>query len=629
MTNCPEMRLGKRCIGGNHPCYIIAEAGINHNGSMEMARRLVDAARETGADAVKFQMRNLHHCYPGALLKDPNIAEWGFHHILSALKDADFGADEFRMLREYCIEKEIEFLCTPWDISSLNTLESMNVSYYKISSADLVNLPLIDAVAATGKPMILSTGMATEKEIERTVRHLKAMDAEFALLHCVSAYPAPFESLNLRYITVLQQYGVPVGYSGHERGISVPVVARVLGACIIEKHITLDRTLPGPDHATSLEPYGFKKMVRDIRVAETALGQAEKSICQIEQVNRHVLRKSLVAARDISAGETITSDMVKAKGPGKGISPQRIEELIGVVVQRDISHDDYFVEGDLLPEELIPVDKERFTRKWGFKARFHDLDEIVGIQPDFIELHLSEHDVRNGVPEINVYPATDLYIHAPEFFNGRLLDLGSEDVTHRHASAEILRRVIELSEKLAVRFRSVAGIIVHAGGMTLDEPVRDTDRILERIIDEMRRLIRMGPDILPENLPPRPWYLGGQWFQNVLTLPEDLLRLHGELNCQITFDLCHAQLACTVYERSLTDYIDTVMPVTRHVHLSDASGIDGEGLQVDEGIIDWPETLLHLRRHQFTWVPEIWSGHLNRASGFRLALQRLVNHGGL
>lgn len=629
MTPDPVMHLGETPIGGKHPCYIIAEAGINHNGDLDIARRLVDAAHDAGANAVKFQMRDLTHCYPRDLLNDPNIAEWGFQHIISALKDADFGPDEFLTLRQYCRDRDIEFLCTPWDVSSLNTLEALHVKFYKISSADLVNIPLIDAVAAKGKPMILSTGMATEKEIERTVSHLKSIHAEFALLHCVSAYPAPFESLNLRFIRTLKKYGVPVGYSGHERGISVPVVARVLGASIIEKHITIDRTLPGPDHAASLEPYGFRKMVRDIRVAESALGKPEKTICQIEQVNRHVLRKSLVAARDVSAGERINADMVTVTGPGKGISPQRIEELLGVVIQRDVKKHDYFVEGDLMPEKLVPVDRQKLQRKWGFKARFHDLAEIMTMEPDFVELHLSEHDVRNGMPDFPGYPGTDLFIHAPEFFNGKLLDLASVDAQHRRKSSDIVKSVIGLAERLAPRFRSVRGIVLHAGGMTLDEPVRSPDPILERIIDELRPLVSQYPDLLPENLPPRPWYLGGQWYQNVLTLPEDLLTLNRELGCKVTLDLCHAQLSCTVFRRSLQSYISTTMPITAHVHLSDASGIDGEGLQIDEGIIDWPETLRLLRQFDFTWVPEIWSGHLNRASGFRVALQRLIIHGGL
>ncbi|MBN1295827.1 N-acetylneuraminate synthase family protein [bacterium] len=626
---CCTIQLGDRIVGESHPCYIIAEAGINHNGSVERARQLVDAAVECGADAVKFQMRHLDQCYPAGLLKEPNLAEWGFHHILGALKDADLSPGAFGSLKDYCSDKEIEFLCTPWDIPSLHHLDSIGVRFFKVSSADLVNLPLIDAIADTGKAMILSTGMATEKEIGRTVEHLKLRNAVFALLHCVSAYPAPFDSLNMRFIETLRKFNVPVGYSGHERGISIPVVARVLGASIIEKHITLDRTLPGPDHASSLEPVGFKKMVRDIRVAEIALGRPEKRICQIEQINRHVLRKSLLATRDIAIGERVTRDMICVAGPGKGITPQRMDELLNVTVQRRICKDDYFVEGDLEPDPNIEFDRTRLVRKWGLKARFHDMAAMLDLKPDFIEMHLSEHDIDNAIPQSDWYPETDLFVHAPEFFRHRLLDLASDDHAHRAASADMIRRTADLAAGLAPRFRSLAGIVVHAGGMTMDEPSKERIRLMDRIINELHPLLAEYPMILPENLPPRPWYLGGQWFQNVMTQAEDMVLLSDTLRCRVTFDLSHAQLACTLAGTALSDFIDSVMPIAAHLHIADASGIDGEGLQIDEGIIDWDDTLKRLRNHLFTWLPEIWSGHLNGALGFRTALCRLIEHGGL
>ena len=293
--------LPGREIGPDEPCFVIIEAGVNHNGSLEMALQLVDAAAEAGGDAVKFQKRNLQSLYPPELLDNPNSAEWAFQYILPILKEVELSDDEFRQVKAHCDRRGIRFMCTPWDEASVDFLEEVGVDIYKVASADLINLPLLDKLVATGKPLILSTGMALLEEIECTVRFLKEREADFALLHCVSTYPAPFENLNLRFIETLKQFGVPVGYSSHERGIAMPLVALTLGACIIEKHITLDRTLPGPDHAASLEPHGIGKMLRDIRHAEQALGRPVKELSAMERLNRHVLRKSLAATQAIPA----------------------------------------------------------------------------------------------------------------------------------------------------------------------------------------------------------------------------------------------------------------------------------------------------------------------------------------
>ncbi len=195
--------IGDRKIGAGEPCFVIAEAGVNHNGRLDLALRLVDAAVEAGADAVKFQKRHLESLYPQQLLQDPNRAEWAIHYLIPYLQECELIDEDLGSVKAYCVERGIRFLCTPWDSVSLALLETLGVEAYKISSADLVNLPLIDEVAETGKPLILSTGMSTWHEIEVTARHLGQRGVEFALLHCVSAYPAPFESLNLRVIDTM------------------------------------------------------------------------------------------------------------------------------------------------------------------------------------------------------------------------------------------------------------------------------------------------------------------------------------------------------------------------------------------------------------------------------------------
>jgi N-acetylneuraminate synthase len=542
------------------------------------------------------------------------------------LKQAELTQDEFRLVHQHCAKRHLRFMCTPWDEESLRFLEGLGVEVYKVASADLINLPLLERLCATGKPLILSTGMASLAEIRTTVEYLQAKGAKFALLHCVSTYPAPFESLNLRFLTTLKQFGVPVGYSGHERGIAVPVAALALGARIIEKHLTLDRSLPGPDHAASLEPQGFEKLVRDLRNAEVALGSPQKSLTTMELLNRQVLGKSLVAARDLPAGTTVTREMVKVCGPGKGLSPQRLEGLIGVQLTRALRQGEYFVEHDLDPSPPAEIQRERLRRPWGLKARFHDLAEVLARKPRVVELHFSAEDVDyHFAPPAQKHPQ-QLFVHAPEFAGSRLLDLCSPDDEVRERACTLLQRTINKAVELGRCFSGPVGVVIHVGGMSMDEPIRDRDRLLTRAVEAFRRLESHGAVLLPENLPPRPWYLGGQWIQNVFIRPEEMIEICQELGLGMTLDISHAQLSCNVTGQKLIDFVKLCLPYTRHLHLADAQGIDGEGLQIGEGVVEWDTVLELLARSDFTWVPEIWSGHLREGAGFVEALNRLSRY---
>lgn len=621
------MLLTDRRIGPGEPCFIIVEAGVNHNGSLEMALQLVDAAMAAGGDAVKFQKRDLKTLYPAGLLDNANSAEWAFQYLLPILKQIELSDDEFRQIKVHCDQKGIRFMCTPWDEASVDFLESLGVELYKVASADLVNLPLIAKIVATGKPLILSTGMATVEEIRYTVDFLKAREADFALLHCVSTYPAPFENLNLRFIESLKEFDVPVGYSSHERGIAIPLVALALGATIIEKHLTLDRTLPGPDHAASLEPQGMEKLIRDIRHAEQALGRPEKKLSSMEQLNRHLLRKSLVAAVDLPAGTIITPSIVKVIGPGKGLSPQRLNELVGKTLRRPIKQDDYFTENDLKQEEVTLLDPGRIHHAWGFKARFHDLAAMLEKKPRLVELHFSAEDVDQPfTPPPNPHPQ-QLFIHAPEFAHSRLLDLCALDDTIRQRAIQLVQRTIDKAAQLRPHFSGPVGVVIHVGGMSMDEPISDRQLLLRRAVEAFKQLDPKGTILLPENLPPRPWYLGGQWYQNVFIRAEELIEFCQELGVGMTLDISHAQLYCNSANVRLADFVRRCLPYTRHLHLGDAAGIDGEGLQIGDGVVDWDEIMALLVKEEFTWVPEIWSGHLNGAAGFIEAINRLSRFG--
>jgi N-acetylneuraminate synthase len=323
-------------IGSDQPTYIIAEIGINHNGDPEAAKKLVDVAVKAGVNAVKFQKRCLSSLYSRDILENTDKYEQNFQYMIPLLKKVELGEDQMEELKKHCESMGITFLCTPFDLRSASFLEGIGVPAFKIASADLNNYELIDFVADTGKPVIVSTGMSYFTEIEKTVGQMKRKGAEFALLHCRSSYPVWPREVNLKMIDRLKTFGVPVGYSGHDIGITVPLVAASMGACIIEKHITLDRNMTGPDHKISLEPFELERMVRDIKVADQAMGKEKRYLLRGEILNRELFGKSLVAKRNIIKGETITGEMIAVMGPGKGLPPSMAGELEGKTDRKSV-----------------------------------------------------------------------------------------------------------------------------------------------------------------------------------------------------------------------------------------------------------------------------------------------------
>nr|BFE77847.1 hypothetical protein GCM10020093_004480 [Planobispora longispora] len=276
------MRIGDALVGQDQPVYVIAEIGINHNGDLDIARRLIDVAADAGCQAVKFQKRTPEICVPLEQRDQIRQTPWGEMTYMEYKIRTEFGADEYTEIAKYAAERDLHWFASPWDVPSVEFLEEMNVVTHKVASASVTDLELLRALAATDKPIILSTGMSTLEEIDRAVEILGT--SKLVLMHATSTYPLPPEEANLRTIATLQErYGVPVGYSGHERGLQISLAAVTLGAVAVERHITLDRTMWGSDHAASLEPSGLEHLVRDIRIIETALGDGVKRVFPGEQ----------------------------------------------------------------------------------------------------------------------------------------------------------------------------------------------------------------------------------------------------------------------------------------------------------------------------------------------------------
>lgn len=327
--------------------YVIAEAGVNHNGSPELAMRLAAAAKAAGADAVKFQTFRAEKLASAtaaqAAYQKENMGDTGSQ--LAMLKRLELSREDFRQLKAYCDSIGITFLSTAFDDESLDFLEELNLPVLKIPSGEVTNLPLLERLAATGKPLLLSTGMCDMDEVAAAVTLLKEKGAgDICLLHCTTAYPAPVDGVNLRaMVAMAEAFGLPVGYSDHTEGIQVPVAAVALGARVIEKHFTLDKTMEGPDHKASLTPDELTAMVAAVRSVEQALGDGVKAPTPAELQNRAVARKSIVAACPIRRGEVFTEQNLTTKRPGDGLSPMCWHQVLGTTACRDYDTDDLIV----------------------------------------------------------------------------------------------------------------------------------------------------------------------------------------------------------------------------------------------------------------------------------------------
>lgn len=324
--------------------FVIAEAGVNHNGSLELAKELVDAAKDAGADCVKFQTfvsKNIvsKNAVKAEYQKQQTEPEESQQDMLKKL---ELSFVEFVELNEYCKCKSIEFMSTAFDFDSIDFLDSLEMGTWKIPSGDITNLPYLIKIAKLNKPVILSTGMSTLEDIRSAIKALKENGAEeLTVLHCTTEYPTPFEDVNLRAMnTIKEKFGVKVGYSDHTKGIEVPIAAVALGATVIEKHFTLDRNMEGPDHKASLEPNELKAMVDSIRHIELALGNGMKQPAESEKKNMAVARKSIIASKDIKTGDIFTEENLTVKRPGDGINPMRWFDVIGKYAPRDFEEDE-------------------------------------------------------------------------------------------------------------------------------------------------------------------------------------------------------------------------------------------------------------------------------------------------
>jgi sialic acid synthase SpsE/sugar phosphate isomerase/epimerase len=627
------VRIEDRIIGDGQACFVIAEIGNNHNGDITLAKHLVDEAKKAGADCAKFQMRDLSALYVNKGIVNDASDNLGTQYTLDLLSKFQLSNEELIEVFDYCKSQDIIPLCTPWDIPSLNILEDYGMPAYKVASADFTNHELLRAMASTGKTMICSTGMTTSEEIEKTVALLSELGTPYVLLHCNSTYPAPFQDINLNYMLKIKEIGnCPIGYSGHERGINVSIGAVALGANVIERHITIDRTMEGNDHKASLLPEEFGNMIKGIRQVELSLGSAgDRKMSQGEMMNRVNLAKSLIIKNDLKEGELITEEMLDVKAPGKGLQPIYAEELIGKRAKRNFLEGDFFYPTDIY-EDSVSSRAYHFDFPWGIPVRYHDFKELgTATNLDFVEFHLSYKDMELDLSDFfNSKSELGYVVHSPELFaNDHTLDLCSTDPDYRARSIKELSKVIEITKALRPYFTMTEKpmIVTNVGGFTdngfLSKKERDKRyHILE---ESLSKLDLSEVEIIPQTMPPFPWHFGGQQYHNLFVDADETKDFCVRNNMRICLDISHSKLACAHYNYSFYEFLEKTLPYTAHMHLADSEGTGGEGLQIGEGEIDFPmfaKKAIELAPTAW-FIPEIWQGHENNGEGFWVALEKL------
>lgn len=340
-----KLIIDGRVIQDNSSCYVIAEIGHNHQGKLELAKEMFKAAKECGADAVKLQKRDNRGLFTAAGYNKPYDNPNSFGATYGEHREAlEFGEAEYKELQAYAAELGVTMFATAFDVSSADFLEKLDIPAYKMASGDLKNIPLLTHVAKFQKPMIISTGGGTMEDVNRAYDAIMPINQQLCILQCTAGYPAEFNEMNLAVITTFRERfpGVTVGLSSHDNGIAMALAAYMLGARVIEKHFTLNHTMKGTDQAFSLEPIGFRKMVRDIERVKVAIGNGVKQVYESEKAPIIKMGKKLVAARDLPAGYAIQREDIAVKSPGDGLQPYEIDKIIGRLTRQALKEDDDF-----------------------------------------------------------------------------------------------------------------------------------------------------------------------------------------------------------------------------------------------------------------------------------------------
>jgi len=633
-----SIKIGEKYVGETYDPTVIAEIGVNHDGNINIAKQLINEAFLAGAHFVKFQHRSLSNSYIdfGGESSSELSTESTIHH----LRKVNFSLDQLDYLFGYARKIGIAPLCTPFDLVSLKEVLKLKPVALKIASSDLLNFELIEQAAITNLPIILSTGMHVEEEIISAINFARLHTSKIIILHCVSTYPAESSSLNLRYINQLKRLtGCLVGYSSHDNGNLACITSVALGAVLIEKHITWNRKADGPDHNASSEFNDFKRLCASLLETKNSLGSLGlivKKLSQGEIINRSNLSKSLYSKRDIKVGQKVVDEDFICRSPGIGIPCSSKKFVVGRVSQRNIKTNDVLYESDFF-EHGLSWDRIKSipkNSKWGIPVRFRDVNSAIStFLPSFIEFHLTYSDLN-----FSDYTSLDISncgvkIHAPELFKDNfLLDLASTEKSVREKSIDNIKRTVDTSHMIYSQSaqNTPLDLIINPGGHSsdffVDNKIRE--RLFSNLITSFDRIDFGFCNPIIQSMPPYPWHLGGRRYHNLFVKEVDFIKWHEETKLSFCVDFSHSFLAAKFLNRPFLEYLEKILPFSAYFHVADSEGVDGEGLQILDGEINFKDIFDNfLTNKDFEYIPEIWQGHVNDFYGFKNALSKLKQLG--
>ena len=597
---------------------IIAEIGINHDGSYDKAAALVSAAAASGANAIKFQYRNLDNAY-----SSDTSREIGDEILLREIHKSFLPSEHLLTLTHLAHELGIESGISFFDVQDIQDFgESISYfDFFKIPSAELTNAPLIDALMKLSRHLYISTGCHNEAEIESAFKRLPT--SGWSPMHCISNYPLSLQNAKLGYISHLRRrWDREVGYSSHDDHWETCLLAIQLGANVIERHITLDRRAEGLDHSSSSTPDEFAKLAgfSDNFELLTA-GDGPRVPNQGELLNRQNLGRSFFASHDLPIGHVLSSKDLIYRSPNIGLNRQDIESCLGSSLKQFVPKGASLVKSMFKEELVLPERVVEFARKNGLSlpVRLHDIDAMGKRFPiNAFEFHLSYGEVLSDI-DVSGFNADIRYsIHLPDYINStQLMDPFSADEDQQIASMQILERTVGLAERLQDLTKKDVPIV---GSFSVVHGKRED--FFESHAELFKQYQLRGVTVMPQWLPPIAWYFGGSvelYAMNNLCDSELLIR-HRLTTC---LDICHMIMGRNFYGFSATELMSNLGPLVGHLHLADAAGIDGEGLAFGDGE---PENLdLFRRAFEFDClkVIEVWQGHLDQGAGFYKALVKL------
>lgn len=638
----PYLQIGRFQVSAQTPPLLLAEIGVNHNGSSDEAIWLVRQAAAAGCQAVKFQHRgqDLYN------RNDINSFDLGTQYIIAEIERTRLPITALADCCHVARELGMEAVITPFDETALYEVlaSDSQPAALKIASCDLTNHPLIRSCAATDLPLVLSTGMSYERDIQATSQLLRTLMVEHAFLHCNSTYPAPPHDINLAYLPRLRDITKTIiGYSSHDGDPIIPTCAVAHGARIVEFHITRTREAQGTDHRASIEVKDLQPFVRACALIHEATGQPiPRTPTQGELANRQALGKSYALREARPAGHRLTREDLILVSPGSGFGVEQQDQLLGRSLQRDCAARRLLRPVDLegtstAPSAVLaPVVDGLASLGYitGIPVRYHDVSDMqVAFQLPMLEFHMSDRDLQLDPGDFFVEPLNDveLIVHAVEQYeDGFILDLASEDPPILQRSMDEIQRLCDHINRLRTFFRPTdrVPVVLNLGGFTTDGFLAEASyrHTLDRAAHSLQQLAERHRELclLPQTMPPFPWHQGGRSFHNLLTSRARVQDFLHATSTDLCFDVSHTALSCAHFGESIEDHVTTMADRIVHVHLSDAQGTNAEGLEVGEGSIDFRKIhrAIHRPGHRLYMIPEIWQGHLNSGEKFARSLIR-------